>query len=208
MGARNHVPEGQILFAHRHRGAAAGRPRCRRVPPFRARYLQYLLWLELRPLRRQVLPHRPSRRRQRGHDHGRAGDQRNGAGARRHPAQKRRRASRHRLSRCRASKPGPGGGGVTTPWPPLAEYASNGMFRTIARLFFALALAAFTLHGGGAVAQTYPSKPIRIIVAFVAGGAVDALARMLVAKLSESLGQPVIVENRPPPRRTIPADAV
>jgi tripartite-type tricarboxylate transporter receptor subunit TctC len=92
--------------------------------------------------------------------------------------------------------------------PPLAEYASNGMFRTIARLFFALALAAFTLHGGGAVAQTYPSKPIRIIVPFVAGGAVDALARMLGAKLSESLGQPVIVENRPGAGGNIAADAV
>src|SRR5947209_14452334 len=76
------------------------------------------------------------------------------------------------------------------------------------RLCFMLALATFALHAGGAVAQNYPSKPIRIIVPFVAGGAVDALARMLGAKLSETGGQPVIVENRPRARGTIAADAV
>ena len=79
-----------------------------------------------------------------------------------------------------------------------------------ARTVFALAvaLAASALHGGDASAQGYPSKPLRVMVPFVAGGAVDTLARMLGAKVSEQLGQPVIVENRPGAGGNIAADAV
>jgi tripartite-type tricarboxylate transporter receptor subunit TctC len=72
----------------------------------------------------------------------------------------------------------------------------------------AIALALLALHANGVSAQTYPTKPIRIIVPFVAGGAVDTLARMMGAKLSESLGQPVIVENRPGAGGNVAADAV
>jgi len=57
-------------------------------------------------------------------------------------------------------------------------------------------LAVLTFAAADARAQTYPTKPVRIIVPFPAGGAVDALARILSAKLQESMGQPVIVENR------------
>ena len=49
---------------------------------------------------------------------------------------------------------------------------------------------------GPAGAQSYPTKPIRVIVPFAAGGAVDVLARLVSAKMSESVGQPVIIENR------------
>src|SRR5712671_6607131 len=72
----------------------------------------------------------------------------------------------------------------------------------------ALALAMLALHAGAAGAQTYPNKPIRVIVPFVAGGAIDMLARMLGAKLSESLNQPMIVENRPGAGGNVAADAV
>jgi len=66
------------------------------------------------------------------------------------------------------------------------------------RLSLALAvlLAALGLVPTGAAAQSWPAKPIRIMVPFAAGGAVDALARLIGMKLSEQLGQPVVVENR------------
>ena len=46
-------------------------------------------------------------------------------------------------------------------------------------------------------AQSFPSKPVRLVVPFPAGGAMDAVARILVQPLSKSFGQNVIVDNRP-----------
>nr|MDP2190730.1 tripartite tricarboxylate transporter substrate-binding protein [Rhodoferax sp.] len=48
-----------------------------------------------------------------------------------------------------------------------------------------------------AIAQPYPNKPVKMVVGFVPGGAPDFLARVLSTKLSESLGQPFVVENKP-----------
>jgi tripartite-type tricarboxylate transporter receptor subunit TctC len=56
--------------------------------------------------------------------------------------------------------------------------------------------------------ESFPNKPIRVFVPFAAGGAVDGLARMLSIKLQESIGQPVIVENRAGAGGNIGADAV
>jgi tripartite-type tricarboxylate transporter receptor subunit TctC len=57
-------------------------------------------------------------------------------------------------------------------------------------------LISLVFSATAASAQNYPYKPIRIIVPFAAGGAVDALARILSVRLQDSFGQPVIVENR------------
>jgi len=76
------------------------------------------------------------------------------------------------------------------------------------RVYLAIVLAGFGLSATSALAQTYPTKPIRVLVPFVAGGAVDVLARIVTAKMSESVGQPVIVENRPGAGGNTAADAV
>jgi tripartite-type tricarboxylate transporter receptor subunit TctC len=59
-----------------------------------------------------------------------------------------------------------------------------------------LLLVASVLFGVGANAQPYPSRPIKLIVADSAGGAPDQLARIVAQKLSDGLGQPVVVDNR------------
>ena len=63
------------------------------------------------------------------------------------------------------------------------------MLRTI------LAISA-VLASMAAAAQTYPSKPIRLMVAFPPGGPVDIIARLVGPKIGEALGQPVVVENK------------
>ena len=68
---------------------------------------------------------------------------------------------------------------------------------------FALSLRAvficifLVLYAQLALAQDFPSKPIRIVVPFPPGGSNDVLARLLSQKMSESFGQPVVVENKP-----------
>ena len=61
----------------------------------------------------------------------------------------------------------------------------------------AVLLTAVGCGSGAALAQSYPAKPVRILVGFAPGGGTDIMARTLAAKLSESMKQQFIVENRP-----------
>ena len=72
-------------------------------------------------------------------------------------------------------------------------------------LFLLLIAAAVPQY---APAQAFPSKPIRIIVPFPAGGTTDIAARIVAQRMQESMGQPVLVENRGGAGGTIGADAV
>lgn len=62
---------------------------------------------------------------------------------------------------------------------------------------FTLTAIATVLAASNAFAQAYPSKPIRMIIPFAAGGATDVPARLVSAKLAERLGTPIVVDNRP-----------
>jgi tripartite-type tricarboxylate transporter receptor subunit TctC len=78
------------------------------------------------------------------------------------------------------------------------------MIRTLLALFVALAMSAI---GGPACAQSYPSRTIKLVVPFPAGGPIDVMARLVSQKLSATLGT-VIVENRPGGGGTVGLKAV
>jgi len=78
------------------------------------------------------------------------------------------------------------------------------MIRTLA---LAAALAASTL-GADALAQGYPTKPVRLVVGFAPGGAADTVGRALAGGLSRELGQPIVIENRAGAGSSIAADNV
>ena len=69
--------------------------------------------------------------------------------------------------------------------------------RSSHKLLHVLALGALLLCPAAALAQAYPSKPIRIIVPFPAGGGVDYIGRLVGKGMSERLGQQVVIDNRP-----------
>jgi tripartite-type tricarboxylate transporter receptor subunit TctC len=76
--------------------------------------------------------------------------------------------------------------------------------RVISRIIACAAL----LFAGGVGAQTYPSKPVRILIGFTAGSSIDVVARILTQKLSESWKQAVIIDNRVGAGGNVAADAV
>jgi tripartite-type tricarboxylate transporter receptor subunit TctC len=79
------------------------------------------------------------------------------------------------------------------------------MEKTVLRLALGLALACAGVAGAQ---ESYPSKPIRLVVSFAAGGPTDTVARIMGAKMTELLGQTIVVENRTGAGGNIGADMV
>jgi tripartite-type tricarboxylate transporter receptor subunit TctC len=78
------------------------------------------------------------------------------------------------------------------------------------RQFLQLAAGAIALPNVSRIAkaQAYPARPVRILVGYAAGGGVDVIARLIGQRLSERLGQPFIIENRPGAGTNIATEAV
>jgi len=76
------------------------------------------------------------------------------------------------------------------------------------RILLGLALATCVPSEGTAQTATYPDRPVKILVGFSAGGGTDVVARILAQKMSETLGQTVVVENRAGASGLIAAEAV
>ena len=68
--------------------------------------------------------------------------------------------------------------------------------------------AAYSVAGAPSAQPAWPAKPIRLVVPFPAGGATDILSRSFAQGLSENIGQPVIVDNRPGAAGAIGSDIV
>src|SRR5689334_15152297 len=75
-------------------------------------------------------------------------------------------------------------------------------------LGLALGAAASLLSGAALSQQAYPSRPVRIVVPFTPGGTTDIFARLVADKLSQSLGQQFIIDNRGGAGGNIGTDAV
>src|SRR5436305_12669390 len=75
-------------------------------------------------------------------------------------------------------------------------------------LHLAASAVAFPAVSRTASAQTYPGRPVRVIVGFPAGGISDIVARLIGQWLAERLGQPFVIENRPGAAGNIAAESV
>src|SRR5918993_5708298 len=76
------------------------------------------------------------------------------------------------------------------------------------RLSLPVAALAAVLAAAPSLAQQYPTRALRIVVGFAPGGSADVLSRIMGQRLAESLGQPVIIENRPAAGGTVATEIV
>jgi tripartite-type tricarboxylate transporter receptor subunit TctC len=88
---------------------------------------------------------------------------------------------------------------------PALSTPRRGALKQVAAL---TAAATVSLHAPHLMAQSYPNRPVKIVVAYPPGGVADVWARSIAPSLQESLGQPVIVENRSGANGNVAADSV
>src|SRR5258706_9616093 len=77
---------------------------------------------------------------------------------------------------------------------PDSTYSEGTIMNSLLRL---IAVSFFAVTCTQAIAQSYPARPLRFLVGYAPGGGTDVMARVIAAKLTESLKQQVIVDNRP-----------
>src|SRR5262249_45673070 len=99
---------------------------------------------------------------------------------------------RQRIAEHRYHAPG-GGSARSLPRLSTPTLRERGLLTLTA---IAVAACAIFGHAAGAIAESYPERPVRMIIAFPAGGTIDTLGRILAQKLSEAWGQNVVIENR------------
>src|SRR5215208_5837813 len=87
----------------------------------------------------------------------------------------------------------------------MSEIQRSSTLNLWATICAALAIA---LAAAPSLAQPYPTRALRIVVGFAPGGSADVLSRIMGQRVAESLGQPVIIENRPAAGGTIATDIV
>ena len=97
---------------------------------------------------------------------------------------------------------------MTTPAPKKKTMTTLALNRRAWLGAAALALSAGSGPAAFAQAAPYPSKPIKVVVPFAAGGATDVLARVLAEKMAVGLGQPMVIDNKPGAAGIIGTDAV
>lgn len=102
---------------------------------------------------------------------------------------------------------------IAHPASLLARSLPRRRLPAVAAALCAIACAAATLHAPAALAETpsssvWPTRPIRLVVGYAAGGATDVIARIVAVKLGERLGQPMMVDNRAGANSNVGAEVV